>query len=476
MMNPPAVKQKPVRVRFAPSPTGPLNIGGARTALFNWLFAKREGGAVILRIEDTDRMRSKKEYEENIKESLSWLGLSWDEFYRQTERLDRYEEYLKRLLDEEKAYYCFCTEDDLEHERQAALSQGIPPVYSGRCRGLSKEEREGRLKTGRAVIRLKVSDQQVSFHDLIRGKVTFDAKLIGDFIIAKSVREPLYNFAVVVDDYEMQISHVVRGEEHIANTPRQILIGEALGLDRVTYAHLPLILGADRKKLSKRDMAKSLLDYRVDGYLPEAMLNFLVLLGWHPKEDREVLSVAEMATEFSFDRVQKGGAIFNPEKLEWLNRVYLRAMDSGALARLLESFTPREWCTDRAFFEKVVSAEKGRLKTLAEFPERAAFFFSLPEYEAALLVWKKATKEETAVNLKKILSLLEKLPENEFSAERVENVIGPYAEERGRGAVLWPLRVSLSGRAASPGPFELAGIFGRAETLRRISEAIKKVA
>lgn len=475
MMNPPVVKQKPVRVRFAPSPTGPLNIGGVRTAFFNWLFAKHEGGSFLLRIEDTDRERSKKQYEENIKESLEWLGLSWDEFSRQTERTDRYELHLKKLLDEEKAYYCFCTEEELEHEREAQLSQGLPPIYGGHCRGLSKEEQQERLKGERAVIRMKSPEKEVSFHDLIRGKVTFDTKLIGDFIIAKDPKNPLYNFAVVVDDFEMQISHVVRGEEHIANTPRQLIIQEALGFDGLTYAHLPLILGPDKKKLSKRDLAKSLLDYRAEGYLPGAVLNFLVLLGWHPKEDKEILSLEEMTREFSFDRVQKGGAIFNPEKLEWMNGVYLRGIDTAELIPLLEPFVPESWRKNAEFFEKVVAAEKERLKTLGEFRKIALFFFTLPEYDASLLVWKKATKKETEANLKEICAIIEAITDDVFEEEHIESLLMPYAERNGRGAVLWPLRVALSGQAASPGPFQLAATLGKKETLRRISVALEKI-
>ena len=473
MMNPPVVKPKPVRVRFAPSPTGPLNIGGVRTALFNWLFAKHKGGSFLLRIEDTDRERSKKEYEESIKDSLAWLGLLWDEFHRQTDRIDRYAFHLQKLIDEDKVYHCFCTEEELEHERGAQLSQGIPPIYSGHCRGLAKEERDERLKTERAVLRLKVPEKEISFHDLIRGKVNFDAKLIGDFIIAKSLQEPLYNFAVVVDDFEMQISHVVRGEEHIANTPRQILIQEALGFEGLTYAHLPLILGPDRKKLSKRDLAKSLLDYRDEGYLPNAILNFLVLLGWHPREDREVISLEEMTKEFSFDRVQKGGALFNPEKLGWLNGTYIRGLDDEILVRMLLPFVPKAWSSDSEFLKKIVSAEKERLKTLAEFQDRAKFFFTLPEYDASVLIWKKATKKETKENLREVHEMFGKLSDNDFG-EKAKEVLMPYAELKGRGAVLWPLRVALSGKSASPGPFELIEILGKKETLQRISQAFEK--
>src|SRR3989344_5960565 len=274
----------PVRVRIAPSPTGYMHIGTVRTALFNWLFAKQHGGDFVLRIEDTDLERSKKEYEEDLIDNLKWLGLTWDESpIRQTDRLDIYEKYLGRLLEEGKAYYCFCSKEQLEMERQAMLAQGFAPKYSGRCRTIGIAEAAARVKKGEdSVIRLKVADRKISFKDLIRDDVSFEASLIGDFVIAKSLRSPLYNFAVVVDDADMAISHVIRGEEHLANTPRQILIQEALGFKQPYYAHIPLILNADRSKMSKRAGDTAIRDYRAQGYLPEAILNFLVLLGWHP--------------------------------------------------------------------------------------------------------------------------------------------------------------------------------------------------
>lgn len=466
---------KPVRVRFAPSPTGPLNIGGARTALFNWLFARHEGGAFVLRIEDTDAVRSKREYEENIKESLAWLGLSWDEFHRQTDRTDRYAEGLERLLDEDKAYFCFCTPEELERERETQLSQGLPPVYGGRCRAIPKEERARRAGAEKGVIRLKVPEKRVSFADIVRGEVSFDTKLIGDFIIAKGTREPLYNFAAAVDDFEMGISHVIRGEEHISNTPRQMLIQEALGLDEVTYAHLPLILRPDRKKLSKRDLAKSLLDYRTEGYLPAALVNFLALLGWHPREDREVFSLEDLAKEFSLDRAQKAGAIFNPEKLEWLNGLYIRNMSDAALAEALRPLVPEGWsASPDGRFEKAIALEKERMKTLLDFKQHAALFFALPEYEGKLLSWKGTPLADVQGTLAALRDALAAVPDAGFTGETVAAAVAPITERAGRGQALWPLRVALSGQAASPGPFEIAVALGKAESLRRIAVALEK--
>lgn len=468
-------QKKEIRARFAPSPTGPLNFGGARTALFNWLFTRHEGGSFILRIEDTDLERSKPEFEENIKDSLSWLGLEWDEFYRQTDRVDRYTHHIESLLEKGLAYYCFCSPEETEAEQQAQMSQGLQPKYSGKCRSLSLEEARKRIQNEKSVIRLRVAEKEISFNDLVRGKVTFNLMLVGDFIIAKNNKEPLYNFANVVDDFETNITHVIRGEEHISNTPRQIAIQEALGFSSLIYAHLPLILASNKKKLSKRDLAKSVLDYKNDGYLSSAIDNFLVLLGWHPKEDREVLSIEEMKKEFSFERVQKSGGIFNIDKLNWFNGYYIRMMSDETLAVCLESFVPEEWVKDKDRFLRVVCVEKERMKTLCDFSENARFFFELPTYDPQLLIWKQATHESIIENLKESHKILEQIEWGDFKKNIVESKMMAFAEMRGRGDVLWPLRVALSGRDASPGPFDLIEIFGKKESLERISYAIKKL-
>jgi len=464
---------KKVKLRFAPSPTGPLNIGGVRTALFNWLFVRHEKGSFVLRIEDTDTQRSEARYEKDIKKSLEWLGLSWDELYRQSDRLERYRFYLEQLLEKKYAYYCFCTEKELEDEYQAQLSQGMAPKYSKKCLSLSDEEVKKRREKESGVIRFKVPEKEISFHDLIRGKVIFDTRLIGDIIIAKGLDEPLYNFANVVDDFEMNITHVVRGEEHISNTPRQIALQEALGFSPLVYAHLPLILGPNKKKLSKRDLAKSIYDYKAEGYFPEAMINFLVLLGWHPKKDREILSVQEMIEEFSFERVQKAGGIFNPEKLDWLNAYYIRSKSNDELVDALDIFIPEQWKKDKERIQKVVKVEKERMKRLGEFVFLAGFFFELQDYDKALLIWKKSGEKEMLENLKLIETTL--VSHEDFSHASLESLIYPVAETRGRGDVLWPLRVALSGKSASPGPFELLEILGKKESLERISVAIRKL-
>lgn len=463
--------KKPVKVRFAPSPTGPFSIGNARTALFNWLFAKREGGEFLLRIEDTDGERSKKKFEKDILDGLKWLGLEWDEkLIRQSERLGIYESHLQKLLKEKKAYYCFCTPEELEVERQAQLSQGLAPKYSGRCRSLTAD---GVGKP--AVIRFKMPEKKVVISDAVKGKVEFDTTLLGDIIIAKSLKEPLYNFAAAVDDVEMGVTHVIRGEDHLSNTPKQIVIQEALGLDHPIFAHLPLILGPDRKKLSKRHSEVSLNDYKSDGYLPQAVLNFLVLLGWHPARDREILSVSEMIDEFSLQRVQKSGAIFNPEKLDWLNAHYIKQTSFKDLLFHLKPFIPRNWLQEKKLVLKILEVEKERVKNLKEFSSMVRFFFELPDYPKTMLIWKQTDVKTTLDNLKKVLDIIKSASSGKLFRKSIEEQIMTFAEREGRGEVLWPLRVALSGQEVSPGPIDLIDALGKKETVKRVKIAIKKI-
>jgi len=305
-------KIKQVRVRFAPSPTGPLHVGGARTALFNYLFAKKNKGKFILRVEDTDKERSKQQWTDEIIEELKWLGIKWDEGpdidgklgpYKQSQRTDIYEKYLRQLLDEGKAYYCFCSPEELEAKRQEQMSRGLAPKYDGTCSRLSKQDVDKKTANDQqSVIRFKVHAKKVKFADLIRGQVEFDAGLLGDIVVAKDFKNPLYHFAVVVDDQEMKISHVIRGEEHLSNTPRQILLQEALDFDKLIYAHLPLMLNMDRSKMSKRQGDVAVSDYRKNGYLPEALVNFMVLLGWNPGTEKEVFSLSQLIKEFLIEK------------------------------------------------------------------------------------------------------------------------------------------------------------------------------
>ncbi len=478
------ISKELVRVRMAPSPTGPLHFGTARTALFNWFFAKNQGGKFILRIEDTDIERSTKEFERDIIEGLQWLGIDWDEGpdiggpyspYRQSEREEYYEKYLKKLLDEEKAYYCFCSKEELEKDRQAMLSQGLMPKYSGKCRNLGRDKAFEIAKEKPAVIRIKIPETDIEFTDLIRGKISVNGGLIGDIVIARNLKSPLFIFAGVVDDYEMKISHVIRGEDHISNTPKQIVIQKALGFGEVKYAHLPLILAPDRSKLSKRYIETSLNDYKKQGYLPEAIVNFMALLGWHPKDDREFLLKDALIKEFDLKRVQKAGAIFNIDKLGWLNSQHLRSFSEEDLYQKLVDFIPEDWKRKKDLLIKIIKIEKERFKNLGEFKEIAGFFIELEEYDKELLLWKNSSEEKTKDNLSAVLDAITKVPDADFEQKVLEKVIMPITETRGRGEVLWPLRAALSGKSASPGPFDILEVLGKEESIKRIKSAVHKL-
>ena len=475
----------PIRVRIAPSPTGLLHFGTARTALFNWLFARHTGGTFIVRIEDTDTERSTKAFEKDILTGLRWLGLTWDEGpdiggpygpYRQSERLDIYRTYLKQLLDDGTAYYCFCTKVQLDADRQEMQAQGKTPIYVGRCSSLTKEEQEQRIANGEAsVIRVRVPDGAIDFNDIIRDTISVQSSLIGDVIIARSLDLPLYNFAVVVDDHAMKISHVIRGEDHISNTPKQIVLQKALGFATPLYAHLPLILAPDRSKLSKRYIETSLNDFKAQGYLPDALVNFMAFIGWHPKDDKEVMTREELIAEFDMARVQKGGGIFNLEKLEWLNAQHIKRLSIDVLIAAITPFIPEKWTAQEQTLRHAIAAEQERMKRLTEFAETAGFFFELPAYDAALLMGKNEDPEVIKGNTRAVLSALTALEEAQFTKEGLERALMPLADARGRGAVLWPLRVALSGKKASPGPFEIMPALGKAETIARIQVAIDKL-
>lgn len=466
---------------MAPSPTGFLHLGTARTAIFNWLFARHSGGKFIIRIEDTDTERSKKEYEENILEGFKWLGLEWDEGpdvggkfgpYRQSERLPIYKKYLEKLLSEGRAYYCYCTKEELESERQVMLAQGLPPKYSGHCRNLESAP----VGKEAQVIRFKTPSAEVEFKDIIRSKVSFDSGLFGDIVIAKNLDSPLYNFAVVVDDHEMRISHVIRGEDHISNTPKQILFQKALGFETPEYAHLPLILAADRSKLSKRYMETSLLQYRDDGYLPQAMINFMALMGWHEKGDKEIFSAEELIREFDIKRVQKAGAIFNLEKLSWLNREHLRKLQPKEILNYLKPLLQKRNIKPSAeFLSKILAVEQERIKTLKDIFELGDFYFALPPYEPELLVWKDAQAQKMKEVLEEINKIFSEIDEKSYTETDLQNALDALIAKEGRGNILWPLRVALSGKEASPHPLQIAQVLGKKESLTRINTAIKKL-
>jgi len=525
--NPKSIKSDRVRVRMAPSPTGFLHLGSARTTLFNFLFARKHKGNFILRIEDTDIERNDIKYEKDIIESLKWLGLGWDEGpienqgaedkggygpYRQSQRKDIYKKYIKQLLDEEKAYFCFCSREDLEAQKQYLMSIGQPPRYSGKCRNLPPETIKKLLAEGKSsIIRIKMPSKKVVFTDLIRGKVEFDSSLFGDVSIAKDENTPLYNLAVVIDDFEMKITHVIRGEEHISNTPKQILIQEALDFPSPQYAHLPLILGPDKSKLSKRHGATSISEYRKEGYLPEALVNIMALLGWNPGTEREIYSLASLIKDFSLERCQKGGAVFNTRRLDWINGFYIRQRSEEKLADLCIPYlieagfieetknnssnpgnpgNPEELklfedkkrkfkiketkeIVDIDWIEKVVAIYKERLKKLSEIIELTDFFFKDKiKYQKDILSWKEMSDKEIEDSLDRLEKILSKIDVNEFTKENIDKGVMPEAEKtKDRGRLLWPFRVALSGKEASAGPFEIAEILGKEKTLERIKEA-----
>ncbi len=485
------IKPGEVRVRIAPSPTGFLHIGLARTALFNYLFAKQNEGNFILRIEDTDEERSDSSFEKDIMDNLKWLGLEWTEGpdiggefgpYRQSERVKIYRKYLEKLVSDSQAYYCFCSEDELEAQRQYQMSIGEAPRYLGKCAGLDKATVKKHLAEGKSsVIRFKVPAKKVVFNDLIRGKLEFDAGLIGDMIIAKDLDSPLYNFAVVVDDYEMKISHVIRGEEHISNTPKQIVLQEALGFEYPIYSHLPLILGTDRTKLSKRHGAATVKDYRKDGYLPESLINFMAFLGWNPGDEREIYSLPSLAKEFTLDKVQKGGAIFNIKRLEFINGFYLRKKSIDRLTDLCLPYLEEAGFNvekyDKEQIKKIVAIYQERLKKLSEIVELTDFFFKEKlEYDKELLKWKDMEEKDVKNALDKLEKILFKIEEGDWNKENLENTIMPEAEKTGdRGRFLWPMRAALTGKEASAGPFEVAEALGKKRTIQRIKEAEEKL-
>ena len=482
------IKDKRVRVRFAPSPTGFLHIGGLRTALFNWLFAKKHQGSFILRIEDTDRERFVSESLQDIKDSLRWYGLDWDEGpdrggdygpYLQSERLQLYRKHAKKLLDQGNAYHCFCTTERLAKMREEQQSRGVASKYDGTCLKLSPQGVGQRLnKKVPHVIRLKTPGQGSSiFKDLIRGTVKFDYKEIDDQILIKSDGFPTYHLAVVVDDHLMEISHVIRGEEWLPSTPKHLLLFQYFGWEAPQMAHLPMILGPDKSKLSKRHGALSALEYRNLGYLPEAVINFIALLGWNPKTEQEIFNREQLAKEFALEKVNKAGSIFNLKKLDWLNGHYLRQLDLEQFAELALPYLQKDGVKlkDGQFNKQAVSLEQARIRKLSEITEAVSFLFleSL-EYDAKLLFWKDMAKEEVISSLNLAKEKFNQIEEKDFHFATLELLLKDLIKEKGiePGKFFWPLRVALSGREASPSPFEIAWVIGKKRTISRIEQSL----
>jgi len=436
--------------RFAPSPTGNLHLGSVRTALFNFLYARNNNGKFILRIEDTDKERSKKEFEKNILDGLVWLGISYDETYRQSERTEIYKKYIQKLID---GGFAYVSQEEIKKEGDRS-----------------------------EVIRFKNPNKIVTFSDEIRGEVTFNTTELGDFVIARDMDNPLYHFVVVVDDFEMGVTHVIRGEDHISNTPRQILIQEAIGATLPIYAHIPLILASDRSKLSKRHGAVSVTEYEKMGYLPEALVNFLVLMGWNPGDEREIFSMDELIKEFSLERVQKSGAIFNQEKLDWINKQHIAKMSGEQSLNKIKEIMPKEILLLPQYSEKrltaivpIITERISKFSDVIKMVEDGEidYFFKTPEYETEKLFWKKNPNSvATKQHLDKVIELLNNIDSGDFTQENIKKSIWDYAEKEGRGDVLWPMRFALCGREKSPDPLTLSQIFGKEETLSRLSNAV----
>ncbi|MCC7201158.1 MAG: glutamate--tRNA ligase [Nitrospirae bacterium] len=465
-----------VRVRFAPSPTGFLHIGGVRTALFNWLFARHNKGAFILRIEDTDQDRSTDESIQAIIQGMEWLGLGWDEGpYRQTERMHIYKDHVDKLLQEDKAYHCYCTPEELEGRRKQALAEKRIPKYDGRCREL-KVPVPGKTPA----IRFKAPlGGETVVNDHVKGRIVFENAQLDDLIIMRSDGWPTYNFCVVVDDADMNITHVIRGDDHLNNTPRQIQLYKAFGYSTPEFAHLPMILGHDKTRLSKRHGATSVTAYRDMGYLPEALVNYLARLGWSYK-DQEVFSRDELIEKFSLEHVGKSAAVFNPEKLLWLNSHYITGMDTKEISNRLRPFLTADGLItqdthlDEVWMGKVIASLKERCRTLTEFASAARYFFS-DDIETDPEAAKKFLISGNRGVLEDVLKGLETIPSS--SEADIDALFKEIMANRGikMGQVAQPVRVALTGRTVSPGIFEVLDILGKDKVLSRLRSAIDKI-
>lgn len=452
--------------RFAPSPTGHLHIGGARTALFNWLLARKLGGRFVLRIEDTDALRSTEEYTEAILSAMTWLGLDWDgQPVYQSQRQDLHRQYIDRLLSQGRAYWCHCKPEELEERRQKAMAAGGKPKYDGLCREKNLGPAPG------AVIRFRGPDEgQTGWTDLIKGPVVFDNQELDDLIILRSDGMPTYNMAVVVDDITMNITHIVRGDDHVNNTPRQILLYEALEAALPQFAHVPMILGSDKTRLSKRHGATSVMAYKDMGYLPQALNNYLARLGWS-HGDQEIFSLTELKELFDLAHVGRSAGVFNPEKLDWLNSHYIKETSPAQLGQLVWPYWEKKGYAqpDGLTLEKIILTLRERGKTLVEIAEKGDFYFQdLPSLD------EKAADKFLTPDNKALLTEMKPVLDKPLTAQGFEDLLRRLAEEKGvkLGAIAQPLRVALTGQTASPGLFEIMDILGPEKTWKRIEAAL----
>lgn len=478
-----------MRVRFAPSPTGPFHIGGARSALFNWLLAEKTGGYFVLRIEDTDQERSSQESEDNIKAALKWLGLNWNEGidvggehgpYKQTQRLPLYSKYAEQLIAQGDAYYCYCTDEELEAQRQECTAKGQMPRYAGVCCNLTQEQQAKLREQGRKpTIRFKVpANKEVVVNDLVRGNVVFDSNGIGDFVIVKSDGIPTYNYAVVIDDALMDITHVIRAEEHLSNTPRQIMIYWALGFKLPQFGHISLILGKDRSKMSKRHGATSVEQYQKLGYLPQALNNFLALLGWSPSGEQELFSIEELIQEFSLDHVAKNPAVFDVDKLNWINQQYVRKMTDEEFITACMPYLQEAGMVeghDEKWLNEVILTGKEHISYLSQITEQIAMYFS-DEFDFENDEAKSVLQEDTAAMVLDMfvgkLNALEVV-----DAPSVQQVLKAVVKESKLGGkkVYMPIRVALTGNMHGPELTQIIPILGKDRCTNRMAASRAKL-
>ncbi len=490
-----------IRTRFAPSPTGYLHIGGLRTALYNWLIARKNNGLFILRIEDTDRTRFVPGATENLIKIFKIFGLELDEGpilnekgeiiekgdsgpYIQSRKIDIYRAAAEQLIKNDRAYYCFCSSEELELNRAEQIKNGEPPRYNRRCRDLNNKEVQKRIEAGEPyVVRLKIPLQgKVKFNDLVRGEVEFDYSLLDDQVLLKSDGWPTYHLAVVIDDHHMKITHILRAEEWLPSTPKHIYLYQAFGWELPQFGHLPLLLNPDHSKLSKRHADVAVEDYLAKGYLVETIINFIVLLGWNPGTDQEIFSLQELIQEFSIEKIQKAGAVFDVKKLDWLNSYYIKKKNIEELTSLILPFLKQTGLIDDLTEEelpkirKIVALSQDRLKRLNEIGEVASMFFNPRlDYSSDLLIWKSETKSSTIKNLEDIKNLFINIDNRDFDKQRLNEKIVDLTAKVGNGPIFWPLRVALSGEKNSPPPLEIAEILGRKKVLLRIDRAINKL-
>ncbi|PIT94052.1 glutamate--tRNA ligase [Candidatus Falkowbacteria bacterium CG10_big_fil_rev_8_21_14_0_10_43_11] len=472
-----------VRTRMAPSPTGMLHIGGLRTALYNYLFAKQNGGDFLLRIEDTDRTRFVPGATEKIYEMLAWVKLKFDdEPIVQSKRLEIYQKYAQQLIDGGHAYYCFCTPEELTKMREEQEKKKLPPRYDGRCRNITQNEVASRLKSNKSyVLRLKTpKNQTVEFDDVVYGKIKVNSNDIDDQVLLKSDGFPTYHLAVIIDDHEMKITHIMRGEEWLPSTPKHILLYEALGWQSPVYCHLPNILGANKKKLSKRTGDVSVEDFKNKGYLPEALINYIALLGWNPGTEQEIFSLDQLIKQFDINKLHKSGAIFDIKKLNDINGQYIRKLSKQKITEmclpyLVETYGDALQNYSDEYIASVVALEQERLKKLSDITSSTKLFFTNElDYDAKLLPWKKTptNAKETLLSAQTVLMSVKK-----WTKEGLEETLTDFIfhNKLTHGEALWPLRVALSGQENSPGPFEIAAVLGKEESLKRVRAAIDKL-